>query len=396
MLLRYDPFDPEVIADPYPHYARLRDEAPCYHNEQRGIWVLSRYDDVSAALRNTRVFSSNQGVGYEKRPVPMMIAYDPPQHTRLRRIVSSQFTPRQIAQLRPRVEQIAASLLDPLLGAGTVDWVDQVALPLPVSVIAELMGVPPERRADFKRWSSATVEAMGGAVDLDPQERMRLEGVIVEFAQYFMGVIEERRAAGGADGKADDLISLLLRANRDDEERLQAHEIVSFCVLLLVAGNETTTSLMGNGALALLEDPAQWKEVREDPQLVPALIEEALRYDSPIQGFFRNTLSETQVAGRTIPADSKVMVLYGSANRDPRQFEDPDVFRVRRHPEDHLAFGAGPHVCLGAQLARLEAEVLVRCFLERARGLRREGDPVRTRNPLLRGLARLPVQVIAR
>ncbi len=393
--MSYDPFDPQVIADPYPHYARLRESAPCHHVESRKIWVLSRYADVLEGLRNTRVFSSNQGVGYERRPVPMMIAYDPPAHTRLRRIVAHQFTPRQIERLRPRVERIAIDLLEPLLGAGTVDWVEEVALPLPVWVIAVLMGVPPERRADFKRWSAATVQVLGGAVDLAPAERMRQEAVIGEFAAFFYGVIQERRAASKVDDKGDDLISLLLQANQDGE-KLHDGELISFCVLLLVAGNETTTSLIGNGALACMQNPDEWRQVESDPALVRPLIEEALRYDAPIQGFFRNTLSEIEVAGTLIPAGEKVMMLYGSANRDARQFPDPDAFRVRRNPEEHLAFGAGPHICLGAHLARLEAEVLTRVYLERVRTMRREGPPVRTHNPLLRGLAKLPVSLTAR
>jgi cytochrome P450 len=391
----YDPFDPRVIEDPYPHYAWLRESAPCHRVESRKIWVLSRYADVLEGLRNTRVFSSNQGVGYERRPVPMMIAYDPPAHTRLRRIVAHPFTPRQIEGLRPRVERIAIDLLEPLLGAGTVDWVEEVALPLPVWVIAELMGVPPERRADFKRWSAATVQVLGGAVDLPPAERMRAEGVIGQFAAYFYGVIQERRAAAKVDDKGDDLISLLLRANLDGE-KLQDGELISFCVLLLVAGNETTTSLIGNGALACMENPEEWRQVESDPALVRPLIEEALRYDAPIQGFFRNTLAEIEVAGTRIPAGEKVMMLYGSANRDARQFPDPDAFRVRRNPEEHLAFGAGPHICLGAHLARLEAEVLTRVYLERVRTMRREGAAERTNNPLLRGLAKLPVSLTAR
>jgi len=391
----YDPFDLGVIADPYPYYSALRDESPCHHVDKRNIWVLSRYDDVFAALRNTRVFSSTQGVGYERRPVPMMIAYDPPEHTRLRRIVSGEFTPKSVARLRPRIEELVVELLDPLLDAGSVDWMSEMALPLPVWVIAELMGIPPERREDFKRWSDATVEALGGAVDLTSDERMQVEKVIGEFAQYFMGIIQERRAAAAAGDAGEDLVSLLLRANSDGE-KLADGELVSFCVLLLVAGNETTTNLIGNATLALTQDPSQWREVRDDPTLVPALIEESLRFDAPIQGFFRNTLCETEVAGVTIPEDAKVMLLYGSANRDARRFEEPDQFRVRRNPRDHLAFGAGAHICLGAHLARLEAEVLAEALLRRVGRFQREGAHERTENPLLRGVARLPVSLGSR
>jgi cytochrome P450 len=388
-----DPFRPEVIEDPYPYYTRLRREAPCYYVKQRDVWVLSRYADIAAALRDPRVFSSSQGVGYERRPVPMMIAYDPPQHTRLRRIVAGQFTPRQAAKLAPRIEQIVDDLLTPLIDAGVVDLVECLSGPFPVTVIAEMMGIPADRRRDFKRWSDDTVTALGGAVDLSPEERMKVEASIGEFAMYFRSIIAERRERD--DGESDDLISLLLRPSRDGEV-LQEMEIVSFCVLLLVAGNETTTNLISNAVVALLENPDQWQEARRLEHGVEALVEEALRYDSPIQGFFRNTLSEVEVAGVTIPAGAKVMVLYGSANRDASRFPDPDAFRVERHPEDHLAFGWGPHTCLGAHVARLEARTLARAFLERVGAVRLEGVPERTQNPLLRGFESLPVAIEGR
>ncbi len=389
----YDPFRPEVMEDPYPFYAWLRREAPCYYVKERDVWVLSRYSDVLEALRDPRVFSSDQGVGYERRPVPMMIAYDPPDHTRLRRIVSGAFTPRHIARLAPRVEQIVDDMLTPLIDAGTVDLVPRLSGPFPVTVIAEMMGVPPERREDFRRWSDDTVTALGGAVELSPEERTKVETSIGEFAMYFRSIIAERRDSAASSD--DDLIHLLLRPNRDGEV-LQEMEIVSFCVLLLVAGNETTTNLISNAMMALLESPEQWDEARRRPDGVDALVEEALRYDSPIQGFFRNTKVEVEIAGETIPAGAKVMVLFGSANRDGAKFPEPDAFRVARNPEDHLAFGWGPHRCLGAHVARLEARTLARALLERVGSIRLEGEPRRTENPLLRGFASLPVTLDGR
>ncbi|MGD8859530.1 MAG: cytochrome P450 [Myxococcales bacterium] len=388
----YDPFNRSVIEDPYPHYAELRETAPCFHQEERDIYVISRYADVRRALSNVEVFSSTQGVGYERRPVPMMIAYDPPEHTRLRRIVAGRFTPRALAQWESRIEALAAKLLDPMIGAGTVDLVDALSGPYPVGVIAEMMDIPIERRADFKRWSDNTVEALGGAVDATPEERMAVEMTIVEFAMWFAEVIQERRPDAA---ERDDLISLLIRPS-DEGETLSDEEIVSFCVLLLVAGNETTTNLISNTTLHLLEHPEAWRAVRDDPQLGNSLIEEGLRYDAPIQGFFRNTLSETEVAGVTIPADSKVMLLYGSANRDPDKFEAPDEFRVERNPVDHIAFGFGPHTCLGAYLARLEARILLRHALQKVRRVRLEGASERTNNPLLRGMQKLPVSLEGR
>jgi cytochrome P450 len=385
----YDPFDPDVIADPYPHYRALRADAPCYACEPRGIYVLSRYHDVRTALADTERFSSTEGVGYERRPVPMMIACDPPEHTRLRRIVAGRFTPRALASWQQRIDQIASALLDPLIGAGTVDLVELLCTPFPVQVIAELMDIPNERRADFKRWSDSTVQALGGAVDLAPDERMKVEATIGEFAMYFAGVISERRPRA-AD--ADDLISLLIRPS-DEGEALSDMEIVSFCVLLLVAGNETTTNLIGNSAYHLMQQPEQWQKLRADPGLDRSLIEESLRYDSPIQGFFRNTTQPVEVAGVTIPTGSKVMLLYGSANRDERKYPDPDRYLADRNPSDHLAFGFGPHTCLGAHLARLEMRVLLRHVLAKAKSMKLQAEPVRTQNPLLRGMASLRVSI---
>jgi cytochrome P450 len=385
----YDPFDPAVIADPYPYYRALRAEAPCYACEPRGIYVLSRYADVRAALADTDRFSSTQGVGYERRPVPMMIAYDPPEHTRLRRIVAGRFTPRVLASWEPRIDQIASALLDPLVGAGPIDLVETLCAPFPVQVIAEMMDIPIERRADFKHWSDNTVQALGGAVELSAHDRMQVEMTIAQFAMYFAGVIAERRPHA-AD--ADDLISLLIRPNAEGEA-LSDMEIVSFCVLLLVAGNETTTNLIGNSAYHLMQQPEQWRKLVADPGLDRSLIEESLRYDAPIQGFFRNTTQPVELAGATIPADSKVMLLYGSANRDDDKFEQADHYQIERNPSDHLAFGFGPHTCLGAHLARLEMRVLLRHVLAKVKRMTLEAEPVRTRNPLLRGMASLRVSI---
>jgi cytochrome P450 len=322
----------------------------------------------------------------------MLIASDPPEHTRLRRIVAGRFTPRALARWQPRIERIVEGLLDPLLSAGPVDLVSALAAPFPVQVIAEMMDIPIERRADFKRWSDNTVEALGGAVDLTPTQRMQVEMTIVEFAMYFAEVIRERapRAAG-----ADDLISLLIRPNEDGEQLADA-EVMSFCVLLLVAGNETTTNLISNTTLHLMQNRSEWRKLVQDPTLDRSAIEESLRYDAPIQGFFRNTTREVQTAGSVIPANAKVMLLYGSANRDPRKFSEPDSFRVERNPIDHIAFGFGPHTCLGAHLARLEMRALLGRALRKVASVRLEADPVRTRNPLLRGMEKLVVSMTAR
>lgn len=386
----YDPFSADVLADPYPFYRALRDDSPCHFVEERGIWVISRYDDVVGVLRDHARFSSTEGVGYDRRPVPMMIAYDPPEHTRLRRLVAKQFTPREIAKLEPRIRQIVDDLIDPMLEGGTVDLTAALAMPLPTTVIAELLGVPPADRHDFKRWSDDTIDALGG--EPDPERRAVVEAGIVEFVQYFHGVIEERQARADAGEAGDDLISVLLGPTPTGD-RLNPMELVSFCVLLLVAGNETTTNLIGNGAAALLEHPDQWAVVEDDRGKVPALVEEALRYDAPIQGFFRTPNDDVEMHGVTIPARGKTMVLYGSANRDERRYDDPDAFVVARNPVDQVAFGSGIHTCLGAALARLEGRVVVEAFLDRVRSVHLAGDVERTTNPLLRGVRRLPVGI---
>jgi cytochrome P450 len=262
-------------------------------------------------------------------------------------------------------------------------------MPFPVQVIAELMDVPVERRADFKRWSDNTVQALGGAVDLTPAERAKVEMTIGEFAMYFFNVIGERKPRAA---EASDLVSLLIRPN-EDGEALSDMEIVSFCILLLVAGNETTTNLIANSAYHLMREREQWHKLRADPGLDRSAIEESLRYDAPIQGFFRNTTQPVEIAGVTIEADSKVMLLYGSANRDESKFPEADRFLVDRNPSDHLAFGVGPHTCLGAHLARLEMRVLLRHVHAKLQSMRLEAEPVRTQNPLLRGMASLKVSL---
>ncbi|MEX2238758.1 MAG: cytochrome P450 [Dehalococcoidia bacterium] len=378
----YDPFAAEVKEDPYPYYEWLRREAPVYHNERLDIWALSRHRDVNAALRNHEVFSSAQGVGPERVNVPMMITKDPPDHTRLRALVNRAFTPRMVAQMEPRIREILRHLLDAAVEHGSFDLVQQVAEPLPVIVIAEMLGVEASQRKAFKRWSDATIGILGADASFDLSEYM---AAWQEFKTYFSEKIEERRA----DPK-DDLMSRLVAPDGDDA--LTRSEILNFNLLLLVAGNETTTNLITNGALALLENMDEATKLREDPGLVNSAVEECLRYDSPIQGSFRTTTRDFEIDGVTIPADSKVMLIYGSANRDPEQFDEPERFKVDREPNGHIAFAAGIHYCLGAALARLEARLLLEEVLARMKNIRLgEGPRVRMDNPLVRGLKTLPL-----
>lgn len=391
---RYDPFDPDVLEDPYPSYAWLRDQAPAYHVAEHDVWVLSRYDDVVRALRNPDVFSSNQGVSYERRPVPMLIAMDPPDHTRLRRLVARHFTPRAIDDWRPRIEQIVDRMLDDAFAAGEIDFAKAVAEPLPVTVIAEVMGIPIERKADFRRWSDATIDTTGGVIS--PENEM----TIMEFALYCLELVGERRESLAAGEQTDDLVTVLF-GETPDGDHLSDAELVSFLVLLIVAGNETTTNLIANAANDLLDRPEVWERVVADPTTIPALVEESLRWVSPVQGLYRNTLAPYDVGGVTIPADSKVLMLYASANRDERHWPDADTFSLDRYPlgtqqADHVAFGNGIHLCLGAHLARLEAIVLVEQLVARLASMERTGPVIRGRNPSIRSLRSLPVRLAAR
>ena len=386
----YDPWADGVLADPYPWYRWLRTEAACYHAAERDLWVLSRYDDVVAALRNHEVFSSTQGIGYERRSRRDLVSVDPPEHTRLRRLVSRDFVPRAIAALEPRVEALVDGLLDSILEKQSAELVAELAEPLPVTVIAELLGVPAGRRADFKRWSSDLIVAAGG--QLGAEDEARTDASRKEFAAFLRQAVAERRDR--AHLGATDLITGLVRASEADA--LSEAELIEFCMVLLVAGNETTTNAIGNGAVAMLAFPDQWTAVVRDPSLVTSFVEEVLRFDAPIQGFFRNTLAPVEVAGRAIPAGAKVLVLFASANRDPAHFPDPDTFMASRNPVDHVAFGSGIHHCLGAPLARLELGALARAFIRRVEWMLPAGEPVRTRNPLFRGVRALPVLVGAR
>lgn len=400
-----DLWSPEVLADPYPHYRWMRDEDPVHHVEEHDIWVVSRYDDLVAAARDVATFSSNQGNSYEWRPVPMLVGLDPPEHTRVRRLVARHWTPRMVNRLAPRVERLCQEILDRALGdAGPgdtvrLDGLTDVSEPLPVTLIAEIMGVPVEDWADFRRWSDATVNQMAGP----PTEEN--EALIAEFAMYFLDLVGRRQASFDS-GETDiddpnDMVGILF-GRTPDGDRLAPEEIVAMCVLLVVAGNETTTNLMSNMMVELAARPDVYDAVGADPDtwLAP-LVEESIRYVSPVQGLFRNTLVDAELGGTTIPARRKVFLCYASANRDDRHWPDAGTFRLDRYPAapsdaDHVAFAPGIHHCLGAHLARLEAATMFRQLLGRVAGIEVVGDVVRGTNPSIRGITELPLQVTLR
>jgi len=384
----YDPFDPTTIIEPYPAYTWLRDEAPVYHNEQWDLYAISRYDDVVWALRNYEQLSSTGGVGYEMRPVPMMIALDPPDHTRLRRIVQREFVPKAIDRWEVQIAALADALLEHFLEAGEGDWAHDIAYPFPVQVIADMLGVPAADREQFKAWSDIVLDLLA-AGPIPGAERDAMEQAALDFSEYLFGQVNIRR-----EQPADDLLGLLL--NPRSGEVLTNFELVAFAMLILVAGHETTTNLLSSMVWLLATHPDQWDALRADRSLVPNAVEEIVRYESPIQGFFRHTLSEVERGGVSIPEGKKVLVLYGSANRDPRHFGEPDRFDVTRSVTNHVAFGAGIHLCLGAPVARLESRLLLERLLDRVERLELAGEPVRRQNPLLRGFEHLPVRVVLR
>ena len=407
----YDPLDPGTAADPYPVYTRLRDEAPVCRVEADDVWAVSRYDDVTAVLRDPGTFSSaamrdfmTGGAARRHRArnpwadqASMMfgnsrvvLAVDPPDHTVLRRLLSRSFTPRAIEARRPMVERICDGLVDDLLASaadGPVDFVPTVSWPLPVLVIAEMLGVPPERLEDFKRWSDDIVDLVSGV-----GESVMHPTALAELVVYMVELLGDRRARP----PGDDLVGLLLQSEGDGGDTLTPIEIVSFCMLLLVAGNETTTSLLGNALAALLAHPDQFERLRAEPELVRSCLEESLRYDSPFQGLYRTTTRPTTIAGVDVPEGAVLLVLFAAANRDERHYSDPDRFDVARNPVDHVGFGAGIHLCLGAALARLEAEVVVQALLERTERIEAAGPVVRMPSHILRSVTSLPITVVPR
>jgi cytochrome P450 len=392
-----DLLDPGFLADPYPVYHRLRAESPVYRHPL-GFFVLTRYDDISAFLRDARfgksgyqaLFAARFGGGPDASWLALsMLFRDPPDHTRLRALVGQAFTPRVVETLRPRVQAIVDRLLDAVGGAGRMDVIEDLAYPLPVTVISELLGVPVHEADQVKAWSRDVARALDAiALPVGPEvlERGRLatRGMV----EYFGRLADERRRRPG-----DDLLSGLVAAE-EAGDRLTERELLATCVLLYVAGHETTVNLVGNGLLALLQHPAAWRQLRENPTLLPDAIEELLRYDGPVQRTGRMAAEDLKIGGVAIPAGTLVLGLLGAANRDPAQFVEPDRLDLARSEPRHLAFGTGIHYCLGASLARLEGQMALGALLRRFPGLALDVErPAWRPSSALRGLEALPVRL---
>jgi cytochrome P450 len=368
--MRYDPFDPAIVGDPYPVYEWLRDEAPVHWAPDTGTYVISRYDDVAAALADADSYSSDAmrgvllgqptGTGQQRLPreeaMGTLVAVDPPAHSELRRIVNRGFTPKHISGWRDRVTELVDELMTPIAGDAAFDVVAGLAAPLPVRVIAEMLGADPEQAAQFRRWADATTKMMSGSArngELDS------EGVTaaMQLAEYLGNCIDERQRE-----PRDDLLTSLVRAA--GEEVLTRAEAVGFAALLLFAGTETSTNLIGNAVWALAQHRDQLDQAMADPSLLEAVLQETLRWESPVQYVFRRATREIVLHDTTIPVDATVTLLLAAANRDPRYWgEDADQFDITRNASGHLSFGFGPHYCLGASLARTEAGAALRHVL---------------------------------
>ncbi|WP_028799199.1 cytochrome P450 [Streptomyces sp. 142MFCol3.1] len=397
----FDPWDQAFVADPYPAYEELRARGRVHYYEPTDQWLVPHHADVSALLRDRRL-----GRTYQHRfthedfgrtaPPPEhepfhvlndhgMLDLEPPDHTRIRRLVSKAFTPRTVERLKPYVEQLAGELVERLVAAGGGDLLSDVAEPLPVAVIAEMLGIPESDRAPLRPWSADIC----GMYELNPSEETAAKAVraSVEFTEYLTELIEARRKEPG-----DDLISGLIAAH-DEGDRLTEQEMISTCVLLLNAGHEATVNATVNGWWALFRNPGQLAALRADHALIPRAVEELMRYDTPLQLFERWVLDEIEIDGTTIPRGAEIAMLFGSANHDPAVFAAPGDLDLTRADNPHISFSAGIHYCIGAPLARIELAASMGALLAKAPTLDLAEEPSRKPNFVIRGLESLRVRV---
>ncbi|WP_371646041.1 cytochrome P450 [Streptomyces mirabilis] len=395
----FDPWNPEFVANPYPAYAELRERGRVHYYEPTDQWLVPHHADVSALLRERRL-----GRTYQHRythedfgrtaPPPEhepfhvlndhgMLDLEPPDHTRIRRLVSKAFTPRTVEQLKPYVDRLANELVAGLVAAGGGDLLTDVAEPLPVAVIAEMLGIPESDRAPLRPWSADIC----GMYELNPSEETAEKAVraSVEFTEYLRELIAARRKEPG-----DDLISGLIAAH-DEGDRLTEQEMISTCVLLLNAGHEATVNATVNGWWALFRNPDQLAALRGDRSLIPTAVEELMRYDTPLQLFERWVREDIEIDGTTVPRGAEIALLFGSANHDPKVFASPESLDLSRSDNPHISFSAGIHYCIGAPLARLELAASLGALLEKAPTLALAAEPERKPNFVIRGLEGLSV-----
>jgi len=392
--VQFNPMDSEFVADPYPMYQRLQADDPVHHSPL-GFWVLTRYADVIASLRDPRLIKEPIAAFVAARfgmAVPpglglSMLDRDPPDHTRLRGLVSKAFTPKALERLRPDIQRIVDELLDRVDGHGEMDLIDEFAYPLPVNVICDMLGVPVKDHERFKQWGLDIARGLD-AIMLPPDSEVGQRSMAGRrgLAEYFRELIAQRRAA-----PREDMLSALIAAE-EAGDKLNEDELLATCILLLVAGHETTVNLIGNGTLALLRHPAELRRLHDDPGIIGTAVEELLRFDGPVQRTARIPSEDIVIGGRTIPKGEMVMPFLGAADRDPAQFPDPQRLDLTRADNRHIAFGMGIHFCLGAPLARMEGQIAINTLLKRLPKLALATDKPEFRQSLtLRGLQTLPV-----
>ena len=378
----YNPVSDSVRNNPYDIYAELRSKDPIHRMRLINAWVLTRYEDVDMVLRDHRRFSNHDDGDREYRS---MLFHDPPDHTRLRSLVSKAFTPRSVAELEPKIQRLVTELLDDIEGRDRFDLISDFAFPLPVTVIAEMLGVPAQDVDRFRDWSNdiaLTVEPT-----LDDKQTRRMEESFQELLDYFEDIIERRLKE-----PQDDMITALLNVEAEGD-RLNRGELLSTLTLLLVAGNETTRNFIGNGMLALLKHPDQLQRLRDNPNMLDSALDELLRYDSPVQMDQRTVYEDVEIRGHRIRAGQRVINAIGAANRDPEVFSNPDKLDIGRREKSHLSFGRGIHYCLGSPLAMLEGRVAFSRLLDRFSSINLVSEPEFREQIVLRGVEELWVEV---
>ena len=376
----FNPLSSELRANPLPQYDKLRRKDPVHRMRISDGWILTRYEDIDMVLRDHRRFG-NLGRDFGYLPYISMLDLDPPEHTKVRGLVAHGFTLRAVNSLEPRIAKMVDELLDEVAGKPRFDLIQDIAFPLPITVIAELLGVPPEDRDQFREWSEVV------ALDVDPlldSKQIRdVQRTVEELFDYLEKIAEDRRRR-----PRDDLVTALVNAE-EDGERLSREDLLINIVLVLVAGNETTRNLIGNGTLALLRNPDQLERLRDDSSLLDSAIDEMLRYDSPVQLDSRIARESVEIGGKRIEPGQRVLCALGAANHDPEVFPDPERFDVGRSPRNHLSFGRGIHYCLGAPLAKLEARIAFAGLLSRFKSFRLVEEPQYRDQITLRGLEEL-------
>ncbi|WP_046317633.1 cytochrome P450 [Mycobacterium sp. UM_Kg1] len=378
--------------DPYPAYRELRASTPVVWNDVTDFWALCKYEDVRFVSGNPGLFTSTKGITIPDPELPEpvqegnLIFTDPPRHRQLRNLINAGFTRRQVTLLEPKIRSLVKGIVDGVDSTREYEFAEEIAAPLPTRMIAEMLGAPPEDWEQFRTWSDAAVGTADPDIEMDSLQ------ALAELYNYFTKLIADRRS-GEADG--EDLLSILAAAEVDGE-RLSDEDLLNFSFLLLVAGNETTRNLLALGTKALIDHPDQFALLRRDPSLLPDAVEEMLRYTSPVTHMARRATEDIEIRGQQISAGDTVVMLYGSANRDEEVFgTDSETFDITRRPNPHIAFGAGEHACLGAQLARLEARVMFEVLLGAYPTIELTGDVTRLRATMVPGVKRMPVRLSA-